>query len=215
MKKGILSVFLLILASCGGKNSSPTLQVGPGQNPDGSVVHGRATLQINASTGHTLLAAQDQNEPINVTVAPSTTMSVDASKFVVPAITNTVLDFGDLTVNGLSDNNLMVCGTNGTTQCGTAVLRVYTTGTAGAGLWNTAGGYGAPITASLTTPLTVGLAVANAAVMETYSIPSTTHVMHLSSFSTAPTFDVQIDFTNAGAGSYSTTLVVEYALTLP
>lgn len=215
MRKSVLSVSLLFLASCG-QSPSPSLQTGP-VPPAGSdawVVHARATLPISASTGGGgALRATDQNVPVTVTVAASTTMTVDSSKFVVPAISNTMLSFGTLTVSGLSDNNLTVCGTAGTTQCGNAVLRIYTTGTAGAGLWNATGAYGLPITSSLTTPLTVGLAVANAAVMQTFAIPATTHVMHLSNFAPTPTYTIQIDFSNAGTGSYSTTLVVEYALT--
>jgi hypothetical protein len=111
------------------------------------------------------------------------------------------------------DNNLNVCGTNGHTHCGTALIRMYTTGQPGAGLYNTTDQFGAPITAGpVTTLLPVGLGTSGAAVLQSISIPSHKHVVRLSDFSPAPNYAVQADFTDAGAGTYSTTLVVEYAL---
>jgi hypothetical protein len=70
------------------------------------------------------------------------------------------------------------------------------------------------MTASLSSPLTVGLGAANAAVMQTISIAATKRVVRLSDFSPMPNYNIKFDFTDAGAGDYSTTIVLEYGLSL-
>jgi hypothetical protein len=59
--------------------------------------------------------------------------------------------------------------------------------------------------------LTVGLGAANAAVVQKISIAANKHVLHLSDFPSSQ-YQMRTDFTEAGAGSYSTTLVIEYGL---
>lgn len=229
---------LLTLASCGAENSQqvsgPTKPSTPDTTldavlspvgvprSDGSVVKSRATLNIGLGgiTVHqdihgnrTLEFATSQSIPISVTNAASTSVTFSTSNFVIPTITSTALSFGSISMTQLSDNNLKICGTAGTTQCANAVIRMYTTGVAGAGVYNASGGYGAPLSAGQTTLATVGLNSANAASLQTTAISSTTHVLSLSAFSN-PNYSVQADFSNAGTGSYSTTLVIEYILTL-
>jgi hypothetical protein len=128
---------------------------------------------------------------------------------------NNVVDFGYLAISGLSDNNLRVCGAAGNERCGTAQIRMYTTGVAGAGIWNDADAWGAPITAALEgteATGTVGLDVAGAVVLQSVAIPATTRVLRLSDITPAPRYNVKADFTDAGAGTYTTTLVLEYVL---
>jgi hypothetical protein len=199
-----------VLAACG-KKAPIRLQTQSDPNApfvDKVVVKAHAEVNVHAGARN-----PSGSQPVSVTLASSTSMTIDNSKFTVPAISNAVLSFGSLLVNTLHDNNLNVCGTDGKTKCGTALLRAYTSGVAGAGLWNATDGYGAPITASLTNPLTVGLGAAGAAIMQTFAIPASKHVIQLKDFTATPSYAISVDFTLAGAGSYSTTLVIEYGLT--
>lgn len=159
------------------------------------------------------------SEPVTVTLGASTTGTFDNSGFVLPTMSNAVLQFGNLKFTALSDNDVDSCGAGGNQHCGTALFRMYTipepTQTS-PGFWNSVISYGAPISAGLpnTTFLPVGLNVAGAAILETYSIPASQHVVSFSDFSPAPTFEIEGDFTAAGAGLYNTTIVLEYATTL-
>ena len=124
-----------------------------------------------------------------------------------------VNNFGTLQLANLQDNQLKVCGTNGKTKCGTAMIRIYTTGTSGAGLWNADDQYGAPITAGKSTLAPVGLNASGAAIVQQISIPANKHVLTLQDFA-SPKYAMEVDFTQAGTGTYSSTLVIEYALGL-
>lgn len=159
----------------------------------------------------------DIPDGVTLTNAPYTAMTVDLTQLVAnPVITNADIDLGYVQVDSLTDNDLFVCAdpvTSAAVQCGTAILRMYTIGQPGPGLWNPAQDYGVPLLAGLTFPLTdFGVGPSNAVILQTYSIPSTEHVLQLSDFSPVPRFDINADFTNAGAGTFSTTLVFEYAL---
>lgn len=216
-----LSVFLLI--GCGSHIDSSGVSNSPTSvNPDNLVVKGQAVFDVDVSpaTGELVAMAvtgptpsASGSFPVTVTVSPSTIMTLNTSAFSVPTITSAILDFGTIALSALSDNNLVLCGTAGNQHCNTALIRMYTTGQNGAGLWNSSGAYGAPITAGISggTLSTVGLGSANAAVLQTISLASSKNVVHLTDF-TASNFDVKIDFSNAGVGSYQTTLVVEYDL---
>jgi hypothetical protein len=201
--------------STGGGGSA---QVPVGQADSlGYVVQSRATFEVrshesaSSTSSSSFTAALVAEVPVVVTNAASSSMTLDKDSFIVPVITDQILDFGFLQLTDLKDNNLKVCGTNGNQKCNTALIRMYTTGVAGAGLYNGADGYGAPIEAGQSSLVSVGLGSANAAIMQSISIPSNKNVMKLSDF-TNPKYNVKIDFSNAGAGSYSTTLVVEYVL---
>src|SRR4051794_40624654 len=87
------------------------------------VVKSRATVPLKTLTAHgvsTLTLSPTQ--PIKVTNVPSTVMTLDATNFKAPTITNAPLDFGTLTVASLQDNNLRVCGTTGKDRCGIAMF---------------------------------------------------------------------------------------------
>jgi len=197
---------------------------------DQAIVRSRVLLQVHAGESpiaswsqkllnfflhpysNALAGSADSSVNISVTNAAMSTMIVDSSLFAAPPITNAILDFKYLQISALLDNQLDLCGANSNQHCNTALIRMYTTGTAAAGLYNSVDNYGAPITAGQTTLGSVGLGAANADILQSISLSSDKHVVHLSDF-VSPRYDVQVDFTNAGAGSYSTTLVVEYALT--
>ncbi len=216
-KKLALCVGLIVVLGACGKKDSNTGNSGNQFDENNVVVRSRATFELTTdseSGSMKFRAAASGSVPVTVTNAALTDMSIDASAFVVPTISNAVLDFGTIALATLTDNDLKVCGAGGNQKCNTALLRMYTTGTAKAGLYNAADDYGLPITATLTTPLTVGLGVANAAIMQTLSLPANKRVVRKADFSPAPTYNMKIDFTDAGVGSFSTTIVLEYALSL-
>ena len=160
--------------------------------------------------------AASVSQSIVVTNAASVTMILDSSQFLVPSVSNKLLDFGSLAISTLSDNNLKVCGTGGKTQCGTAMIRIYTSGQAGAGVWNAADSYGVPLYSGLqnVNSSSIGLNAAGSVTVQSTGIASSDHVLTLSDFHETSRFQVQADFSNAGAGSYATTLVIEYVLSL-
>ena len=212
----LLGLVMIGLITACGKTPNDNAQKNTQFDENMVVVRSRAVMELsaNADGSATIRAASSGSVPVTVTNAALTDMSIDTSNFKVPTVSNALLDFGSIALSTLTDNNLSVCGAGGNKKCGTALLRMYTTGTAKAGLYNAADDYGLPITATLTTPLTVGLSVANAAILQTLTIPSNKHVVRKADFSPAPSYDMKIDFTDAGVGSFTTTIVLEYALSL-
>jgi hypothetical protein len=196
-------------------------------SPDasGTVVKARAFFKV--STGSEKLSLMNWifprvfadsivQEPVTTVLAASTNFALDDSLFAVPTSPTAfaVNDFGYLRIGTLKDNNLNVCGPNGDTHCRTAKIRIYTSGTPGAGLWNSADQYGAPVTAGqIENGLApIGLELANATTLQQTAISEKHHVVVLEDFPNAK-YDFQVDFTQAGAGTYSTTVVLEYVLT--
>lgn len=215
--RAIFSLLLVagLLTSCSQSGSSGPRREGTLHGDPNFVSKGKFIAVIDTAAG-VLSPAASATIPVSVIVAPDVAFTVDSTAFVVPTITNDVLDFGSVLVTSLRDNGLKVCGADGKTKCTKALIRVYTTGVAGAGLWNADGGYGAPITTNLSgaTPATVGLEAAGAATVQSYTIPATKNVLNLSDFGATPKYLFNVDFTNAGAGTYGTTLVIEYGLSL-
>ena len=183
---------------------------------DGTIVKSRSVMTLYWGPDQNKqivgILANTTNIPISVVNAVSTAVTVDSSKFVMPPIKSEVLGLGKISLSALSDNNLAVCGANGKTQCTTAIIRMYTVGTAGAGIYNAADGYGAPLSGGQVNPLEViGLNLVGAGIMQSVTIAANKHVLKLSDFPN-PAYVMQADLSNAGAGTYTTTLVVEYAL---
>ena len=172
------------------------------------------------------LATSPQSSSVSVTVtnAPSTTMVITNTNFVPPTITNSALDFGYLQITALQDNQLNLCGSSNTQKCTRAFIRVYTSGSY-PGLYNSVDAYSAPITAGqrpsaapYTVTGVVGSGASNALVLEylnngtsSTTIPTTQHVINLNHFP-IPKFEINSDFTEAGAGTYMASLVLEYVL---
>ena len=230
MKKLVfLALTLLALTGCGEFRAIHHLSDEPPVGTpgyDGLIVHSRATFLVTHQNGQTVVqriysfmipqafAANPTSVPITVVNAPNASMTVNSSTLTAGPITNDILGLGSATITDLRDNQLKVCGT-GNQKCGTAVIRMYTTGSAGAGLYNTADGYGAPLRAGMgATRSVVGLGAANAAIVQTYTIPSNKNVIRETDFASPMTYNVDSDFSNAGSGTYTTTLVIEYGLAL-
>lgn len=156
-----------------------------------------------------LLQGASRSKPITGTVAAQVTFTLIDTNFVTPPASG-IASYGRLDISELRDNSLRVCGSNGTTRCTKAGLRVYSTGTPQKGLWNSVDTYGAPI---LTGAQEVGLDAAGSAVLQTISLGAQ-GVVKLTDFSATGSVQIPIsvNFSDAPAGSYSSTLVVEYYL---
>jgi hypothetical protein len=226
MFKCFTAVFALFLISgCGVSATDGQLTPVGTPDADGAVIKARSTFEV--STGGTTTArlfgfvirsafAASGTAPASTTLAASTSFSLNSSLFSVPSNPTpfAVNDLGYLQVGTLEDNDLRVCGTNGKTKCAKAFIRMYTTGAAGSGMWNTADGYGAPITAGQGSAFApVGLNAAGAATVQQITLANNKNTLKLADFAD-PKYGIQVDFTDAGAGTYATTLVVEYGLSL-
>jgi hypothetical protein len=222
-----ISLLALSLAGCGGA-SSPTSSVPPALPPigrpqaDQSVVHGRAVYAVSSEQQSTAMKlfhhfvfanayAASGTATVSYTNAASTAFSLDVSGFAPTGFSGHVLSLGKVSVASLSDNNLKVCGSSSSKKCNQAVIRVYTLGTV-EGFVNTADNYGVPVYAGTLNPASpVGLGSAGSVQVQTHSVGSSKNVMNLADFPT-PSYNVSSDFSNAGAGSYFMSFVVEYAL---
>jgi hypothetical protein len=168
----------------------------------GTIIFGMNAEQDNAVSA---------NRIVNVNVAADVKFNMDDSNFIIPVDTALdSLDFGILDLTQLRDNNLSVCGVNNDQKCTRAVIRAYTTNTNGPGLWNDIEGYGAPLSADNNE---LGLEVGNATILQDISISTNKRVIRSGDF-TDLTYQIITDFSNAGVGSYSTTIIIEYALGL-
>lgn len=224
LKSFIVGVALAALVGCGtdyrnertGNNPNPTP---PSGDPWIVMSRSSTTVHVDAVLGlvtYTTTGNDSTQTVTNATMSPSASMTMSSASFSVPTLSSVSgVSFGSLNITALSDNNLKICGT-GNQKCTSAALRVYTTGQAGAGFWNSVDSYGAPITAYVgtNTPGTVGLNSANATYVETVTIGSTKNVVTLSDFSPAPNINIVGDFSNAGAGTYSATINVEFVVGL-
>ena len=225
--KTLLIALLIVLTSCGKNNINisrnpsytPPDQIGATGNDYVVKAQAVATLTYNqdgtvAKISNFIMAkSYAANSPlVNYTVAPNVIFNVDFSQLgVTTSVTNDVLNLGNISITALSDNNLKVCGTNGTTKCGTAAIRVYTS----AGFLNAADNYTLPYTMQHGTDapvsLGIGIPATGTGLVQSISIPSTTRRIFLNNFS-APTYTSSIDLLNAGAGGYVVTVVVELVL---
>lgn len=219
-------VMAVLFGSCGsGKKSrdpgpvsgETKKEIAPPQSTNNQevVVRGRWTINVSSSGPRELRAAGETShgnskQVMEGNVAEKVSFIVLNKNFVTP-ISDGLASYGSLDVSTLSDNSLRVCGADGVTRCTDALLRVYTTGTAGDGLWSQIEGVGLPITSG---SLKVGKDPAGAAVVATKKIDANARVIKLSDFTTATELKVPfvVNFTDSAAGTYGTTLVVEYIL---
>jgi hypothetical protein len=219
------------LTACGDNNAELSIRLPedvPGMEGETGtlVLKSRALIHISTSPdlpGHlnpasasivALAGTANGSTTVTVQNSASTSFALDNASWTTPSITNTVLSFGSLAVGSLMDNDLKNCGDKGKSRCGHAYIRMYTTGTKLAGFYNVEDQYGAPITAGLagTDAKTLGLDAAGSVIVQSYVIPNNQNVLRHTDFAPAPRYEIKSDFTNAGAGAYSTTLVVEYLL---
>lgn len=161
---------------------------------------------------------------MSVTLPVSTSYNLNLTNFVpTPVISNASVSFGSLKISDtFYDNNIKVCGQSGNGACTTALIRAYTTQAAsvlnpGDGLWNSSGGYGVPlyISDSAASEKTILYSSSQPSTLQSISFQGNKRVLTSADWqinSALPDFNVRADFTLAGAGIYSATIVVEYAL---
>jgi len=213
MKYVIGGLVMLFIAGCGSDEPTDTNPVTT--IPDSNLVYrARANVRM-ANSGAAMFARNAKKADVSITIVnpAMVSLSVDDSHLSVPEVDEDMESFGWLQIDDLRDNDLSACGASGHDKCDTAVIRMYTTG-AGAGFYNAAEGYGVPLLATLTAPLTLGLSAANAVTIQSIAIPASKRVIKLSDFTLTPKYNLDGDFSNAGAGSFSANLVIEYALGL-
>lgn len=222
---GVMAIAASILTGCGKSETSaeqgPTT-ISTGMQSDGSVVRGIAVYTITNNQQTALMKVFNLALPtayaatgtttVTYVNAASVSFTLNVASFTPNGFTGNTLSLGHVDIASLNDNSLKVCGTAGKTKCTTAIIRVYTIGTI-QGFVNTDDGtYGAPVYAGSLNPSTqVGLTSANSVQVEAVSLANTKNKLTLVDFPT-PQYTVTSDFSNAGAGSYSMTFVVEYVL---
>ena len=232
IRKSVMSQLILVvsltsmgLVNCGRKTAYELRGESSQNNPtpigergvDGAIVRARLTYPIemgSRSLSQLTQATSVGEVPIQIQNAESVTSNLDVSQFIIPSISSSLLSFGSLSIEDLFDNKLRICGTSGKEKCTKAMIRIYTTG-GGAGLWNSADGYGAPLLVSQAGGIAstqVGYQVSGATVLQSLALDKSHNVLRNTDFTPAPTYQIQADLRNAGAGTYEASLVVEYVL---
>lgn len=200
----VLVTLALLTVRCSTDDGAPAVANTPPPPPatigkdEPVVIKSTFTMLVSSAKDRPLmLMANPTTLPVTVVNAPNANMQVETKDFTIPQISNAVLNFGQLSILSLTDNNLQVCGSDGKTKCTKAFIRIYTTGTAGPGLYNTADGYGMPISATLAgiPPMTVGLGTPNAAVIQNATIAANKHVLRLNDFGASAVYQIKSDFT--------------------
>jgi hypothetical protein len=174
------------------------------------ISRGKVVVEVVQDEMAEILGTGRRTYTIRATVKASTRFTISTANFGTPASPiDGELSYGSLDVSALRDNNLRVCGSNGSQRCTAAKIRIYTEGTPGPGLWNAADGYGLPIRSA---GHDVGLNAAGAHDVATIAVGPNAAVLQLADFTAAPplAIPVAVDFSSAGVGSYRSTLVLEY-----
>ena len=131
-------------------------------------------------------------------------LELDTSGLTFSMPDDDTLSLGNIKVNRLRTNKLRICGANGTTKCNRSAIRVYTTdGFKHDETLNTL-----PVTMD---NLLVGTGEANATVLDTYVISPTDWVVKKNDHTNID-YDLDIDMSNGGYGSYSMSLIIEVVL---
>lgn len=211
--RGIASSIVVILTALGVAACGTPIPQYPGApSPEDVVIRARAVIRVHAGDRPTALQS---SVPISIVNAANTSMALDTTGFVTPAVHDALLDFGFIGISSLMDNDLYVCGDSRKQKCKTALIRAYTIHPSGPGLYNAEKDYGVPVIMGLLNSLTeVGWLSSSATVLQSVSIPQNKRVLRLNDFSPIPQYQVQSDFSNAGAGAFETTLLLEYGLSL-
>jgi hypothetical protein len=156
------------------------------------IVKSRVTIELGNSTSPSTLpnGSTSQGTSVNITNSASTFVTTDQSGFLGNPLTinqNAVTNLGNIKITEIFDNNLKVCGPSGDKKCTTAIIRVYTTGTAKAGIYSSSLDYGAPFYGGVLNPLLgllpIGLGSENAVIAQSITIANSKHVIVKSDFS--------------------------------
>lgn len=207
---------MVLISACGGTAFKGTGDIPAIYAEEDVIVRGRAEVTVTGSSEnqpHKDLGGQAATGSTTVTYtnAAAVNFTINVAALVAGAFTGNTLSLGHVDLSTLSDNNLKICNPGGNTKCTQAIIRTYSTGTV-QGFVNTVDSYGLPLFAGTLAPTTaIGLNTTGAVQLQTYIIPITDHKVTIADFTTTA-YNVTSDFSNAGAGNYSVTLVLEYVL---
>lgn len=230
MKLTLYVLTLLILVGCGCSDGTGVYNNVPKPNTSRPepvfqdvIIH--ATAQITLTTTQkpsqvAIGAIVEGSGTVNVSVTNNASQTMTLGSWTNPSAQTptsgtTLIDFGNATVASLFDNNLNVCPSNPAPhKCTTAGFAAYMSTNAGLVNGSDASQI-MPI--EMSGPLTTLTALATTSpglFLETISITSGHNTVKLSDFGAAAntTFDVQGDFVNAGAGTYTGTINVVFFL---
>jgi hypothetical protein len=215
----VLPAIVICLASCGNQAAEYLTSELEFADPNSeTVVRARGLIELSSGPPQALLSnfghpfIQLLSNDLDVEVSALSILTLDKSEFLTPTISNAVIDFGYLKLSTLLDTSLSVCGSNGKKKCNKAFIRTYTIGTPKAGIYNSKDDFGAPLTAGQTSLSSVGLNSTGSLTLQSITIPSNKSIITNADFPNSK-YRYKADFTEAGAGTYSTTIVVEYVLT--
>lgn len=197
----VISVILLsVLAGCGTVHTDKCRGTDCELDPNGWITVGQITTELGEQGGTALLLAD-----INFVAGATNKATEDLTGLLTPTEETDILDFGTYGFDTIRINRLSVCG-SGSDKCTAARIIAYVSST-NAGFYNTTDGYSVPLLVSGTQ---LGHTITNANELATYTIPADDRKLTNSDF-TAVTFPITVDFSGAGAGSYtaSITMVVQ------
>lgn len=200
----LIAILLTFIVGCGEAERFDSI------TPEKDViVRDRSTIVITASpdSGSYREAGSTSQTTVTVTNSLRNSMTVDFS-MVSGHETATTDSFvlGNVVLVALQDNDLKQCGPNHNVQCNHAGIRMYVQ--SNTGLWNSTDNYGTPLLAN---GLSVGTSAANAAIVALYPVSPNQHAISLANFNPAK-YLMTANFSQAGTGTYSATLVLEYYL---
>lgn len=219
--KYMILVLMLLISACGVNKEDTVPSATPNEVPsgtfesdeDGVVVKGRAEVFVSSDTNGKLSYVSSGSSVVTYTNAAATAFAINVGSLTPGTFTGDTLSLGSITLSSLDDNHLKVCGVGNNQKCLKAIIRAYNSGSV-AGFVHQVDNYGAPVyITGLNPSVALGLGSANSVQTQTYTIPSNVNRVRLTHFP-SPTYAVSSDFSNAGDGAFSMTLVLEYALSL-
>jgi hypothetical protein len=226
----LLILLMLFFSGCGGGSGGGSSSGGnrisspPGEPADASsdIVKSRATIILTAGSESVLMRrlnnlfsayAAAQTASITITNTPNTTMTINTAGLIAPPISDVNLSFGNIVLSSLQDNNLKLCGAGGTTKCTHAAIRIYTTGTT-AGFFNAVDNYAQPVSVTYNASTSVLGLIGSPIYLQTITIPNNRNTVKLTDFTAIrpQVYDISSDFSDAGVGNFSVSIVVEFVL---
>jgi hypothetical protein len=233
-KNVVVSLFaMFIISGCSnGSQSQPSAGLPPvvAPNQNYSVLKGKAEFNITSSPNGTASIELVKKSYAAGTCSQALGNCLDYSDITVTNSGNTIFEInksqqsltyntsnGNLTsfltldVIKLTDNSLFVCGNN--SKCDLGLIRMYTTGTPG--LYNSATAQSIPLLVSSpysSTNMSVGTE-SNHTTVQQFAIAGSEVAVSLADLIPNSNYVLSSDFTQAGAGTYTAHVVVEYVLT--
>jgi hypothetical protein len=226
MKLSIMLIVLSMLVGCGEQLSTTAgSHSNPIPNSKDVIIHAVATVDltsVQSVSGRSAItgATSQATSTIGMSVVNNNSSIMTLGSWTNPIAqtatdSTTKIDFGNVTIATLFDNNLNVCNSNPSPhKCNTAGFAAFMV--TNAGLVNgTDSSQIMPIDVS--SPITVLTALSTTSpglFLYSYTIAGNKNNVKLADFGAASnyTFDVQGDFSNVGSGTYTGTMTIVFFL---